>query len=61
ASINKPPLFDGTPSKLEDFIVHVKMNIFNDSARYSTEISKIIFLCSFLTGFAFSWARPYLE
>lgn len=59
--INDPPTFDGDPSKIANFIGHIKMSIYFDGSRFQDEISKIIFLCSFLTGFAFTWALPYIE
>lgn len=59
--INDPAMFDGDPSKIANFIGHVKMSIYSDSARFPDEISKICFLCSFLSGYAFTWALPYLE
>lgn len=59
--INDPPTFDGDPSKIANFIGHVKMSIYSDSSRFQDEVSKIMFLCSFLTGYAFTWALPYIE
>lgn len=59
--INDPPTFDGNPGKISAFIIHVNLCIFSDVARFPDDLSKICFLCSFLTGYAFTWAMPYLE
>lgn len=59
--INDPPIFHGDPSRTNPFITHVKMSIFADKSRFPTEISKICFMCSFLDGYAFDWATPYLD
>lgn len=59
--INDPPMFDGDPSKIANFIGHVKMYIYTNRASFPDDTSKICFLCSFLTGYAFTWALPYLD
>lgn len=59
--INDPPTFDGNPGQIAAFIIHVNLCIFSDVARFPDDLSKICFLCSFLKGYAFTWAMPYLE
>ncbi|KAG1038307.1 hypothetical protein G6F43_012708 [Rhizopus delemar] len=61
ARVNDPPIYDGTPGTLANFITHVKMCINVDRSRFANEISKICFLCSFMSGHAFSWAQPFLD
>ncbi|KAI8967477.1 hypothetical protein BDB01DRAFT_733881 [Pilobolus umbonatus] len=39
--VNDPPMFDGNPAKLSNFITHVKMSIYSDSSRFVDEITKI--------------------
>jgi len=59
--MKEPPMFDGDPSKTANFIGHVKMYIYTNRSCFPDDTSKICFLCSYLTGYAFTWALPYLE
>lgn len=59
--IKEPPMFDGDPTKIANFIGHVKMYIYTNRSSFPDDTSKICFLCSYLSGYAFTWALPYLD
>lgn len=50
-----PEKFDGDPAKCKDFTLQCSLFITQQPSLYSTEASKIAFVCSMLTGRALEW------
>ncbi len=51
-----PDKFDGSPSKCKGFLLQCSMFVSQQPRLYSTEESRIAFVCSLLTGRALEWA-----
>ncbi|KAL0195339.1 hypothetical protein M9458_008911, partial [Cirrhinus mrigala] len=51
-----PEKFDGTPSKCKGFLLQCTLFVNQQPNLYSTDESKIAFICSLLTGRALEWA-----
>ena len=53
--------FDGTQSKFQDFVNHIRLIFRLQAQRYPTAEIQIGLIGSLLTGAAFSWFSPLLE
>ncbi len=51
-----PEQFDGSPTKCKGFLLQCSMFVNQQPMLYSTDDSRIAFVCSLLTGRALEWA-----
>jgi hypothetical protein len=59
--IAPPTPFGGVAADLRPFLVQVELMFNVNSSRFTTEISKIYTVASYLTGKALAWMTPMLE
>ena len=59
--IADPCFFDGKRHLLKNFVSQLRLVIYGQPSRYTTERSKVIFAASFLREAAFSWFQPILN
>ncbi|MBW0461154.1 hypothetical protein O181_000869 [Austropuccinia psidii MF-1] len=61
-SMKAPDSFDGTQAhKLIEFIQYFYLIVHNDPESFFSDIKKVLYLTSFLTGKAGKWTEPYLS
>ncbi|OQE16980.1 hypothetical protein PENSTE_c022G07598 [Penicillium steckii] len=53
--------FDGTCSKLRGFLTQMNMHLDVNKFRLNTEVSKVIFVSTYLRGQAWDWLEPYVR
>ncbi|SAM05196.1 hypothetical protein [Absidia glauca] len=56
-----PQHFNGTSKDLPNFITQCRMYITLQPSRFPDDKMKVIFMCSYMRGAAFSWVQPHLD
>lgn len=59
--ISIPETFNGTPEKIEEFLIQLKLYILFNSAQFIRESDKVLYASSYLRGRAARSFRPYLK
>jgi len=59
-SMKAPDSYDGTPSKLRNFLQACQLIFHNDPKMFKNDKKKVLYASSFLTGKAGKWIEPYL-
>jgi len=60
-AMKAPEPFDGTSSRLRNFIQSCQLIFHNDEKMFSKDKKKVLYAASFLTGKAGKWIEPYLS
>ncbi|KAI8136375.1 hypothetical protein BJV82DRAFT_528176, partial [Fennellomyces sp. T-0311] len=59
--VNDLLVFTGNTAEVSLFITYIKVAITMNCSRFLNDLSRVCYMCSFMTGFAFAWAQPYLD
>ena len=59
--VSTPETFDGSPKRLEDFLMQVRLYILFNSALFSKDSDKVLYASSYLRGKAARGFRTYLK
>lgn len=58
--VSMPDTFDGNRSKLKAFLSHCDLYLGFNSAKYGSEVDKVLWIITLLRGAAFDWIEPFL-
>ena len=59
--LHEPENFDGTRTKFTKFMTKLALVFSSDPAQYSTDLAKISYAASYLSGSAADWFEPHLN
>ncbi len=59
--LSLPERFDGTPDKCKGFLLQCSLFLDQQPSLYPTDISRVFFICSLLSGRALEWATAVWE
>lgn len=59
--IGNPPTFSGVTKDVANFISHVKLVTLMYPKKFPNDLTKVLYMCSYMTGSAFTWCQPFLE
>ena len=59
--LNPPKYFNGESSEYGNFIMQLSLIFGSDPTRYNTDLAKIAYAASFLSGSAKEWFRPQVH
>ena len=59
--VTPPDRFDGTPSKLDEFLMKANVYLLYQQERLPRDVDKCIWFTTRLTGRAYDWISPHLE
>lgn len=59
--IGNPPTFSGALKDVSNFISHVKLVTLMYPQKFPNDLTKVLYMCSYLSGHAFTWCQPFLE